>query len=190
MMTDDVIEDNGAYPYLHIAKNKFRRIKNGQSKRNIVIHPELIRLGFLRYVAFIRSLGYELVFPDLFSPTTKSPLGNRFYKVFKPVLIATGITEEGLGSHAIRHAFGAILKKKHVRKELRADLLSHAGKSETSERYCEPTEIAAMYKLLCKMPTVTSHLIAQPINLPSWLCDKKPAPFSHPSRVKRTEAIQ
>jgi hypothetical protein len=100
-MTDDVIEDNGAYPYLHIAKNKFRRIKNGQSKRNIVIHPELIRLGFLRYVALIRSLGYELVFPDLFSPTTKSPLGNRYYKLFKPVLITAGITEEGLGSHAL-----------------------------------------------------------------------------------------
>ena len=111
LMTDDVIEDNGLYPYLHIAKNKFRRIKNGQSKRNIVIQPELIRLGFLRYVALIRSLGYELVFPDLFSPTTKSPLGNRYYKLFKPVLIAAGITEEGLGSHAIRHAFGAILKK-------------------------------------------------------------------------------
>ncbi|ABE61758.1 hypothetical protein Nham_0896 [Nitrobacter hamburgensis X14] len=74
LMTSDVIDDNkGAYPYLHIAKNKFRRIKNGQSKRNIVIHPELIRLGFLRYVALIRSLGYELVFPDLFSATTKSP---------------------------------------------------------------------------------------------------------------------
>jgi hypothetical protein len=56
-MTDDVIEGNGEHPYLHIAKNKFRRIKNGQSKRNIVIHPELIRLGFLRYVALIRSLG-------------------------------------------------------------------------------------------------------------------------------------
>jgi integrase len=189
LMTNDVIEDNGAYPYLHIAKNKFRRIKNGQSKRNIVIHPELIRLGFLRYVAVIRLLGYELVFPDLFSPTTQSPLGNRFYKVFKPVLIAAGITEEGLGSHAIRHAFGAILKKKHVREEHRADLLGHAGKSETSERYCEPTEIAAMYKLVCKMPTVTSHLIAQPINLPSWLREKKPAPFSHPGRVKKAAQI-
>jgi integrase len=79
LMVDDVIEDNGPYPYLHIAKNKYRSIKKGQSKRNIVIHPEAIRLGFLRYVALIRSLGYELVFPDLFSPTTKSPLGNRYY---------------------------------------------------------------------------------------------------------------
>lgn len=119
LMTGDVIETNGEHPYLHIAKNKFRRIKNAQSKRNIVIHPEFIRLGFLKYVALIRSLGYELVFPDLFSPTTKSPLGNRYYKLFKPVLIAAGITEEGLGSHALRHAFGAILKKRDVREEHR-----------------------------------------------------------------------
>src|SRR5260370_24691548 len=167
-------------------KTNFDASKISHSKRNIVIHPELIRLGFLRYVALIRSLGYELVFPDLFSPTTKSPLGNRFYKIFKPVLIAAGITEEGLGSHAIRHAFGAILKKKHVREELRAALLGHAGKSETSERYCEPTEIAAMYKLVCKMPTATRHLIAHPINLPSWLSDNKPPPVSHPTRSKHS----
>src|SRR5260370_13235403 len=123
LMTSDVIEDNGPYQYLHISKNKFRRIKNGQSKRNIVIHPHLIRLGFLRYVALIRSLGYELVFPDLFSPTTKSLLGNRYYKLFKPVLITAGITEEGLGSHALRHAFGAILKKRS--EEHTSELQSH-----------------------------------------------------------------
>jgi integrase len=174
------------YPYLHIAKNKFRRIKNSQSKRNIVIHPELIRLGFLRYVALIRSLGYELVFPDLFSPTTKSPLGNRYYKLFKPVLVTAGITEEGLGSHALRHAFGAILKKRDVREELRADLLGHRGKSEASERYCEPTEIAAMYKLVCKMPVVTRHLIAHPINLFPWIREKKTPPFSHPTRARHS----
>jgi hypothetical protein len=77
------------------------------------------------------------------------------------------LTEEGLGSHALRHAFGAILKKKNVREELRADLLGHRGKTETSERYCEATEIAAMYKLVCKMPIVTRHLVAHPINLPN-----------------------
>jgi integrase len=185
LMVDDVIEDNGPHPYLHIAKNKYRRIKNAQSKRNIVLHPELIRLGFLRYLALIRSLDYDLVFPDLFSPTTKSPLGNRYYKLFKPVLLTAGITEEGLGSHALRHAFGAILKKKNVREELRADMLGHRGKTETSERYCEATEIAAMYKLVCKMPIVTGHLVAHSINLPAWITDKRTPPFSHPGRAKK-----
>jgi hypothetical protein len=40
----------------------------------------------------------------------------------------------------------AVLHGAHrdVREELRADLLGHRGKSETSERYCEATEIATM----------------------------------------------
>nr|WP_092681182.1 DUF6538 domain-containing protein [Rhodopseudomonas pseudopalustris] len=185
LIMDDVIETNGAHPYLHIAKNKYRRIKNAASKRNIVIHPELIRLGFLRYVALIRSLDYELVFPDLFSPTTKSLLGSRFYKLFKPVLLSAGITEDGLGSHAIRHAFGAILKKRNVRDELRADLLGHRGKTETSERYCEATEISTMYELVCKMPVVTENLVAHPTNIFQWVREKHAPPFSHPNRAKR-----
>jgi len=45
-------------------------------------------------------------------------------------------------------------------------------------------------KLVRKVPVVTGHLIAHPINLPSWLSDKKPPPFSHPSRVKRTAIVQ
>ena len=31
-------------------------------------------------------------------------------------------------------------------------VVERAGHILSSERYCEPTEIAAMYKLLCKMP--------------------------------------
>lgn len=40
-MVDDVIFNNGDMPYLHIAKNERRRIKNAQSQRNIPLHPEL-----------------------------------------------------------------------------------------------------------------------------------------------------
>jgi integrase len=110
LLVDDVILDNGLIPYLHIAKNEQRRIKNLQSQRNVPLHPELIRLGFLRYVTAIKALGYKLLFPDLYSPTTQSPMGDRFYKLFKPVLVAAGATEAGLGSHAVRHLFGAQLK--------------------------------------------------------------------------------
>jgi hypothetical protein len=46
-----------------------------------------------------------------------------------------------------------------------------------------------MYKLVCKMPVVTSHLIAHRINLPTWLIDKKPPPFSHPGRAKKATQI-
>ncbi|MDI4235551.1 hypothetical protein OZ411_22340 [Bradyrhizobium sp. Arg237L] len=105
-MVDDVILDHGEIPYIHIAKNEQRRIKNSQSQRNVPLHPEVFRLNFVAYVKAIRALGYKLLFPDLYSPSSASPLGDRFYKEFKPTLIAAGATEEGLGAHAVRHLFG------------------------------------------------------------------------------------
>jgi integrase len=184
-MVDDVIFDNGEIAYLHIAKNERRRIKNAQSQRNIPLHSEVIRLNFLAYVEAVKALGYKLLFPDLFSPSSSSPLGDRFYKQFKPILQAAGVTEAGLGSHAVRHLFGAQLKKKLVAVEDRADLLGHGGDTETSERYCEPHEIATLLKFVMELPVVTGDLQPGEINLIPWVAEKQVAPFSHPSRSKR-----
>jgi len=185
LMVDDVIVDNGDIPYLHIAKNERRRIKNAQSQRNVPLHPEVIRLNFLDYVKAIKALGYKLLFPDLYSPSSRSPLGDRFYKEFKPILVAAGVTEEGLGSHAVRHLFGAQLKKKLVADEGRADLLGHGGDTETTERYCEPHEIATLLKFVKELPVVTADLVPGEINLIPWVAEKQVAPFSQPSRSKR-----
>jgi integrase len=114
-------------------------------------------------------------------------LGDRFYDQFKPLLTAAGATEGGLGSHAIRHLFGASLKKAGVREEDRGDLLGHQGGSETSERYCEPHEIAYLYDLVQKLPVLTSHLKRHPIHLLPWVAERRPPPFSRPSRSKRRD---
>jgi integrase len=185
LMVEDVIEDNGFLPYLHIAKNSQRRIKNLQSQRNVPVHPELIRLGFLKYVAAVKALGYTLLFPDLFSPTTRSPMGDRFYDQFKSVLINAGATEVGLGSHAVRHLFGSQLKKRGVTEEDRGDLLGHSGKSETAERYCETHEIEFLAELIQKLPIVTGHLEPHPIKLLPWVAERQAPPFSRPARARR-----
>ncbi len=189
LVVDDVIVDNGDIQYLHIAKNARRRIKNDQSQRNIPLHPELLRLNFLEYVKAIKALGYNLLFPDLFSPSSRSPLGDRFYREFKPILLAAGVSEEGLGAHAVRHLFGAQLKKKLVTEEERADLLGHGGESETSERYCEPHEIATLMQFVLKLPVITKDLKPQEIGLIPWVVAKEVAPFSQPSRSKRGAAV-
>jgi integrase len=160
MAEDIIFGREGCRPYIHIAKNEQRRVKNPQSKRNIPLHPELIRLGFLDYVRKIKILGHKLLFPDLYSPTSSSPLGNRFYKLFKPILVAAEITEEGLGAHAVRHLFGAELKKKLLSKEDRADLLGHGGDGETSERYCEPHELETLFAFIMKLDVVSNVGVA------------------------------
>ena len=190
MVDDIILARAGCRPYIHIAANEQRRIKNPQSQRNIPLHPELIRLGFLDYVKMIKALGYKLLFPDLFSPTNRSPLGDRFYKLFKPILTAAGVTEKGLGAHAVRHLFGAQLKKKLLSKEDRADLLGHGGDSETSERYCEPHELETLFEFIMKLPVITSELEPHEINLIPWVEAKLVAPFSQPSRSKSARNLR
>jgi integrase len=184
-MIKDVITDNGI-AYLHVELNDQRRIKNEQSIRNIPLHPEILRLGFLEYLKKLKALGHTLIFPDLYSPSSGQPLGNKFYKMFKPILVRCGLTEEGLALHAIRHLFGALQKKRGTTEEERADLLGHGGGSETSERYCEPTEVEVLHTLILKMPVITGHVEKRPINLIPWVANKDVAPFSHPSRSKKT----
>jgi integrase len=94
LLVDDVLM-GGNIPYLRLVPNKYRRLKNAQSQRDIPIHPELIRLGFLDYAEAVRALGYDLLFADLYSPTSRSPLGDRLCDELKPVLRVAGVAAEG-----------------------------------------------------------------------------------------------
>ena len=155
----------------------------------IPLHPELIRLNFLDYVKAIKALGYKLLFPDLFSPSSSSPLGDRFYKQFKPILIAAGVTEAGLRISRRASSVRCSIEEEAGREGGRADLLGHGGDTETSERYCEPHEIATLLKFVKELPVVTADLQPQEINLIPWVAEKQVAPFSHPSRSKRVERL-
>ena len=47
-------------------------------KRRIPIHPELVRLGFLEYVATMRNSGHQLLFPELRAANAATPMGDVF----------------------------------------------------------------------------------------------------------------
>ena len=184
---DDVVTV-GPIPYIHIVQNEFRRIKNPQSVRDIPLHPELLRLRFPEYVDLIRSLGHRRVFPDLYSPTSKSLLGDRFYDEFMPVL-AWACEQEGVElkyvPHSIRHGFNSRLKGRDVSVEDRADLLGHGGDSETSERYADPILLNRALDVIQRLPNVTEHLAPMPIQLLPWVGRCEVAPFSRGRDRKR-----
>ncbi len=179
LLIRDVIRDNGKNPYLHVTFNEQRRIKNKQSIRNLALHPELIRLGFLDYVHAIESLGYTQFFPDLYSPSTRSPMGDRFYDEFRPVLSAVGVTPQ-----QFRHYFNDALKKARIAEEERADLMGHIRGTETADRYCNPIELEVQLEILAKLPVLSAHLHPQPIRLIPWVERKEIAPWSRAAKMK------
>ncbi|MEF2553130.1 DUF6538 domain-containing protein [Aurantimonas sp. A2-1-M11] len=180
LAVDDIVADNGGAPYVHVCVNEFRRLKNVQSIRNLALHPELIRLNFLEYLRAIQGLGYRRLFPDLYSPSSRSPLGDRLYDELLPALRRSGFTP-----HQIRHFFNNDLKQKRVSAEFRADLMGHGGKTETTERYCNPADIDVQFADLTKVSIVTAHLSPSPIQLVPWVRRKEIAPWSAAARAAR-----
>ena len=171
-----------------IDRDAQRGVKNVQSIRIVALLPEVIRLGFLDYVHEIRALGYTLVFPDLKSPTSNSPLGDRLYDEFKRGLdkAVPDASARKKVLHSFRKTFGDCLKQAGVVAEIRGDILGHGGETVTEEIYCDPIALAAMLEHMLKLPIVTAHLEPRPISLIPWVRQKLKPPFSRKSRAIRS----
>jgi hypothetical protein len=110
-------------------------------------------------------LGYIELFPDLKSPTSSSPLGDRLYREIIDG-IEKAVPQDGKRTkviHSIRTAFGANLKRQKVDVETRADLMGHGGDCVTDEVYADPTELEIKLEVMAKIPNVTSDLVPHPI---------------------------
>ncbi|MGV2131217.1 MULTISPECIES: hypothetical protein [Rhizobium/Agrobacterium group] len=95
--------------------NGIRGLKNVQSKRLLPVPEELVRLGFIDYVQAIKQLGYEALFPDLFSDKTDNDPGDRFYDTFVPIMQgALGENMWDRAIHALRHGMADTLKQAGV----------------------------------------------------------------------------
>lgn len=110
LYTEDVSEADGI-PYFEIREERAdgskcdKRLKTEQSKRRVPIHPELVRIGFLDFVAERRrDTTHPRLFPDL-------PLGatgyfsNPFSKFFARFRKATLGKECKATFHSLRHHF-------------------------------------------------------------------------------------
>lgn len=62
--TDDVQEKNGV-PFISINEEDEKHVKTRAGIRQIPIHSELIKIGFLDFVAEIRAKGERLLFPEV-----------------------------------------------------------------------------------------------------------------------------
>ena len=184
---EDIVVDNGEVAYIHVCFNSIRRLKNVQSIRNLALHPELVRLGFLDYVRRIGELGYDRIFPDPHNPATNAPLGNRLYNELEPLR-----TRLGISPHQFRHFFNNELKQKRVSQEFRADMLGHGGDSETTERYCDPVQIELQLEDLARIELRTAHLQPRPLRLLPWVEAKRSPPWARPDRMKgrKTQAVE
>jgi integrase len=126
----DIREENGTH-YIEVTDTgEEQSLKNDASKRYVPIHAELVRIGFLRYVEWLRRRGETVLFPEL-RPDSHGALLGCWSKWFNRYLDdIVGIDALGFDYHSLRHTF------KHFGRECGMDdnvldrLQGHAPASE------------------------------------------------------------
>jgi integrase len=114
-------------------------LKRKGRDRTVPLHPELERVGFMKYVRALPS-GSTRVFPGLPVDENKKKLGASVGKSFNRWRCALGIdyADRQLDFHSLRHTFGKQIEDAGITAEDRARLLGHALKGISSSVYSSP----------------------------------------------------
>ncbi len=123
----DVQEANGVH-YLDISDlGEGMSVKTTGSRRSVPIHPELVRLGFLRYVDGRRVAGDERVFP-LLRQNSYGRWTQNWSKWWRSYARGTvGIADTRKVFHSFRHTFIRQCRECGIEEEQRIAITGHAG---------------------------------------------------------------
>jgi integrase len=110
-------------------KTAGKRLKSATAQRTVPIHPQLITLGWLRYVDGVRSRdgGSAWLFPQV-SPQTPAAI-KAWTKWFIRYLRNSGVTSHTKVFHSLRHTFKDALRTASVPEDLNDALLGQKNSS-------------------------------------------------------------
>jgi integrase len=113
-----------------------RRLKTAGSARVVPVHPELVRIGFLRFADEARSKGAKSarLFP-LLTPGPKGGFGEAWSKWFGRYIRDLGVTNKASVFHSFRHGFKDALRAAEVSEDINDGLTGHAGPGTVGRQY-------------------------------------------------------
>jgi integrase len=116
-----------------------RRLKNENALRNVPLHPEVIRMGFLEYIEKIAPNPADPLFPDIEPQGPDAKRGPRITRWFVNYRREIGIYRSGVAMHAFRHTANTRLRDRITdfqQERQVAYMLGHSqGGGEGRERY-------------------------------------------------------
>ena len=153
------VKKDGAVWVMEVNHDEGKRTKTVQSVRSIPIHDELIRIGFLDYVASRPARGSPGSLFDIPIPTN-GDWGSKMGNWFREKLCRNVFGEEaraGVGFHSFRHCAETSMRAAHVREDVAHRLLGHS-----------PANVAAGYGRYEAKPAKEAIMAIQ---VPKSLCD-------------------
>ncbi|RKE53571.1 site-specific recombinase XerD [Sphingomonas sp. PP-CC-3G-468] len=110
------------------------RLKNAASERDVPVHPELERLGFLAFVAAATKAKQERLFPKL-NANIYGRLTAKWGEWFGPYLRGTcGVTDKRMVFHSFRHTFKQYARHAGIIEGVQRQIMGH-GSSDVADDY-------------------------------------------------------
>lgn len=125
-----------------------KRVKTSSAKRDIPIHPTLIKAGFLDYVEERRQAGDEWLFPEL-EANKHGKRTARLSRVLNDFLDDIGLDDEELVFYSFRHSGKRDIRGK-VLGEIVDLLFGHADGS-VSSKYGRGADMRTLHDAICQL---------------------------------------
>ncbi len=103
LRVEDIGTDDGI-PVLHLREYGERKLKTAGSRATLPIHPQLLQLGFLDYVAARRGAEEFLLFPEG-TVNQRGQVGAKLGERFSAFVKSLNLIGTKLGMHSFRHSF-------------------------------------------------------------------------------------
>ena len=128
-----------------------QRLKNESSKRNLPLHDDVIKLGFIEYVEYQRNKDRKRVFSELKHKSGKySEAVSRWFGRYRQ-LCGVGLNnDENKTFHSFRDTFLNTLKQNGVTSDTLAELAGHR-QGITIDIYTDPLNIETKYNAIKKL---------------------------------------
>lgn len=134
LQTVDIGDESGVAFFNITNEGEQQSLKNIGSKRRIPLHADLVRLGFLTYVAQMRKAKQPRLFPQLRKGENGygDAVGKWFARLLRHHL---QITDPALVLHSRRHTFITRLIAAGVPQDIREVLVGHASETVHGQTY-------------------------------------------------------
>lgn len=108
-----------------------QRVKTDAARRLIPVHSELVRLGFLDYVAAMKAAGHAILWPHLKVRPERE--GDYFTRWFRDLRLSVGLAEELPDFYCFRHSVRPLMRRAGAEPATRDKITGHETVGSTGD---------------------------------------------------------
>ncbi|MBP7722296.1 MAG: site-specific integrase [Alphaproteobacteria bacterium] len=131
----DIRQEDGIYIFDVNDEGDDKALKTASSRRKIPIHNQLIKRGFLEYLAQMKKQKQVRLFPEIAMGAFAKTYSSTFTKRFWRLLLALQIKRQGLCFHSLRHTFIDGMRNAGVERSIVMTMTGHQSSKGVHDDY-------------------------------------------------------